>query len=137
MAKLIFSKAKVLNTSGAVQMTISNITVEGIEISIDPDTVNIENNRELFESYTGRIVVRTTGINNDAGSGILASPFVSNDGTIPTEGKLQLLGQTGSHTVTTANTFIMGHKSFENGRLETVLVAQASSNDSETVLVVS
>tara|TARA_B100000900_G_scaffold319904_1_gene279078 strand:+ start:879 stop:1292 length:414 start_codon:yes stop_codon:yes gene_type:complete len=137
MAKLIFSKAKVLNTSSAVQMTISNITVEGVEIEITPDTVNIENNRELFESYTGRIVVRTTNINNDAGSAILASAFVSNDGTTPTEGKLQLVGQTGSHTITTGNTFIMGHKSFENGRLETVLVAQAAATDSESVLVVS
>jgi hypothetical protein len=31
----------------------------------------------------------------------------------------------------------MGHKSFENGRLETVLVAQAAATDSESVLVVS
>ena len=39
--------------------------------------------------------------------------------------------------ITTGNTFIMGHKSFENGRLETVLVAQAAATDSESVLVVS
>ena len=61
----------------------------------------------------------------------------SKNGTTPTEGKLRLVGTTGSHSLTTATTYIMGHKSFENGRLETVLIAQASDVDSESAIVVS
>jgi len=137
MAKLIFNKAEVLNSSGASQFTVSNITVEGAEPTLEPDTVNVQNNREIFESFTGRIVVRSTNANTDAGADILASAFVSKDGTTPTEGKLRLVGATGSHSLTTAVTYIMGHKSFENGRLETVLIAQASAVDSETAIVVS
>ena len=137
MAKLIFNKAEVLNSSGVSQFTVSNITVEGVEPTLEPDTVNVQNNREIFESYTGRIVVRSTNTNTDAGADILASPFVSKNGTTPTEGKLRLVGTTGTHSLTTATTYIMGHKSFENGRLETVLIAQASDVDSEAAMVVS
>ena len=137
MAKLIFNKAEVLNSSGASQFTVSNITVEGVEPTLEPDTVNVQNNREIFESFTGRIVVRSTNTNNDAGADILASAFVSKDGTTPTEGKLRLVGTTGTHSLTTATTYIMGHRSFENGRLETVLIAQASDVDSEAAIVVS
>ncbi len=138
MAKLIFNKAEVLNSSGASQFTVSNITVEGVEPTLEPDTVNVQNNREIFESFTGRIVVRSTNTNQDGGStDILASAFVSKDGTTPTEGKLRLVGTTGTHSLTTATTYIMGHRSFENGRLETVLIAQASDVDSEAAIVVS
>jgi len=137
MAKLIFNKAEVLNSSGASQFTVSNITVDSVEATLEPDTVNVQNNREIFESFTGRIVVRSTNTNNDAGTDILASAFVSKNGTTPTEGKLRLVGTTGTHSLTTATTYIMGHRSFENGRLETVLIAQASDVDSEAAIVVS
>lgn len=137
MAKLIFNKAEVLNSSGASQFTVSNITVDSVEATLEPDTVNVQNNREIFESFTGRIVVRSTNTNNDAGADILASAFVSKDGTTPTEGKLRLVGTAGTHSLTTATTYIMGHRSFENGRLETVLIAQASDVDSEVAMAVS
>jgi len=137
MAKLIFNKAEVLNSSGASQFTVSNITVDSVEATLEPDTVNVQNNREIFESFTGRIVVRSTNTNNDAGADILASAFVSKDGTTPTEGKLRLVGTSGTHSLTTATTYIMGHRSFENGRLETVLIAQASDVDSEVAMAVS
>ncbi len=137
MAKLIFNKAEVLNSSGASQFTVSNITVDSVEATLEPDTVNVQNNREIFESFTGRIVVRSTNTNNDAGTDILASAFVSKNGTTPTEGKLRLIGTAGTHSLTTATTYIMGHRSFENGRLETVLIAQASDVDSEVAMAVS
>ena len=137
MAKLIFESASILNSSGAEQDVISNITVDGVEISLEPDTVNVEDNREIYESYTGRIVIRSKNTAFDGGGAILSSAFVSTDGTLPTEGKLKLNGKSGSHDLTTELTYIQGHHAFDNGRLETVLVAQASDVDGEVAMVVA
>jgi len=146
MAKLIFEYAEILTSAGASQGTpeyIKNITVEGVEVGLEPDTVNVEDNREIYESYTGRIVIRSTDTNFTAvgGSGattaILDSSLVSTDGTVPTEGRLRLHGKTGSHDITTATTYIQGHNAFDNGRLETVLIAQASDVDGEVAIAVT
>ena len=138
MAKLIFESAEILNSGGASQGVISNITVEGVQVTLEPDTVNVEDNREIYESYTGRIVIRSKNVNFDGGSSaILDSAYVSTDGTLPTEGKLKLNGKSGSHDITTELTYIQGHHAFDNGRLETVLVAQASAVDGEAALVVA
>ena len=145
MAKLIFSHAEILPGGSAATppLFIRNITVEGVEIGLEPDTVNVEDNREIYESYTGRIVVRTTDTDfkqvsgSGATTGILANAAVSKNGTQPTESKLKLHGKSGSHNVTSASTFIQGHHSFDNGRLETVLIAQASDVDGEVAIVVS
>lgn len=137
MAKLIFESAEILNSGGASQGVISNITVEGVEVSLEPDTVNVEDNREIYESYTGRIVIRSKNTTFDGGGAILDSAYVSTDGTLPTEGKLKLNGKSGSHDITTELTYIQGHHAFDNGRLETVLVAQASAVDGEAALVVA
>lgn len=138
MAKLIFESAEILNSGGASQGVISNITVEGVEVTLEPDTVNVEDNREIYESYTGRIVIRSKNVNFDGGSSaILGSAFVSTDGTLPTEGKLKLNGKSGSHDLTTGLTYIQGHNAFDNGRLETVLIAQASDVDGEVAMVVA
>lgn len=146
MAKLIFEYAEILDASGSPIGTpeyIKEIIVDGVEISLDPDSMNVEDNREIFESYTGRIVVRTrnTNFSQVGGSGstgaILSSAYVSNDGTTHTEGRIRLHGKTGSHDVTTATTYIQGHNDFSNGRLETVLVAQASDVNGSTALAVS
>lgn len=146
MAKLIFESVSILNSSGTEQDVISNITVDGIEIGLEPDTVNVEDNREIYESYTGRIVIRSKNVNFDGGSDpILAAgtgnstgaDYISTDGTLPLEGKLRLNGKTGSHTITTGTTYIQGHNAFDNGRLETVLVAQVADIDGEVALVVS
>jgi hypothetical protein len=91
----------------------------------------------VYESFTGKIVVRTINTNfgaTNSGSSILASGYVSTDGTLPTEGQLKLHGKTGSHDITTANTYIMGHNDFSNGRLEIVLSAQASDVSSTVAL---
>ena len=137
MAKLIFESAEILNSGGASQGVISNITVEGVEATLEPDTVNVEDNREIYESYTGRIVIRSKNTAFDGGGAILSSAFVSTDGTLPTEGKLKLNGKSGSHDLTTELTYIQGHHAFDNGRLETVLVAQASDVDGEVAMVVA
>jgi predicted outer membrane repeat protein len=137
MAKLIFESAEILNSGGSSQGVISNITVEGVEITLEPDTVNVEDNREIYESYTGRIVIRSKNTAFDGGGAILSSAFVSTDGTLPTEGKLKLNGKSGSHDLTTELTYIQGHNAFDNGRLETVLVAQASDVDGEVAMVVA
>ena len=147
MAKLIFTHAEILTSTGASQSTpefIKNITVDGVEIGLTPDTVNVEDNREIYESYTGRIVVRTTDTNFSQVGGAGAtdeilggSTLISKDGSTPTEARLRLHGKTGSHDITTATTYIQGHNSFENGRLETVLVAQASDADGEVAIAVT
>lgn len=147
MAKLIFEYAEILDSSGNTLSTdeyIKNITVEGVEIGLEPDTVNVEDNREIYESYTGRIVIRTkdtsfsaVNASGDSTDAILSSNYVSSNGTTPTVGRLRLHGKTGSHDITTANTYIQGHNSFENGRLETVLVAQASDVNGAAAIAVT
>lgn len=135
MARLIFESAQILNTSDVVQATIKGITVEGLEQSLTPETVNVEDNREVYESYTGRIVVRTINSKTEnngeplADQGILTLGFVSTNGTLPTEGKLRLKGKAGSLDLTTDVTYIMGHNDFSNGRREIVLSAQSSDVD--------
>ena len=146
MAKLIFTHAEIL-TSGGVAIGggtfIRNITVEGLEISNEPATVAVENNREINESFTGRIVIRTTDTNfkQVAAAGvttaILDSDHVSPDGVLPTEAKLKLHGATGSHSITTPVVYIMGHEDFSNGRRETVLTAQAAEISTLNSLAVS
>jgi hypothetical protein len=146
MAKLIFTHAEILDSAGSAVgggTFIRNITVEGVEITHTPATVAVENNREINESFTGRIVIRTTDTNfkQVAGSGvetaILDSDHVSPDGVLPTEAKLKLHGATGSHSITTPVVYIMGHEDFANGRRETVLYAQAAEISNLNSLVVS
>ena len=146
MAKLIFTHAEILTSGGAAiggGTFIRNITVEGLEISNEPATVAVENNREINESFTGRIVIRTTDTNfkqvANAGvvTAILSSAYVSPDGVLPTEAKLKLHGATGSHSITTPVVYIMGHEDFSNGRRETVLIAQAAEISTLNSLAVS
>lgn len=146
MAKLIFTHAEILTSGGTAiggGTFIRNITVEGLEISNEPATVAVENNREINESFTGRIVIRTTDTNfkQVAAAGvttaILDSDHVSPDGVLPTEAKLKLHGATGSHSITTPVVYIMGHEDFSNGRRETVLTAQAAEISTLNSLAVS
>lgn len=146
MAKLIFTHAEILTSGGSAiggGTFIRNITVEGLEISNEPATVAVENNREINESFTGRIVIRTTDTNfkQVAAAGvttaILDHASVSPDGVLPTEAKLKLHGATGSHSITTPVVYIMGHEDFSNGRRETVLTAQAAEISTLNSLAVS
>ena len=140
MARLIFESAEILNSSGSSQGTISGIVVEGLEQTLTPDIVTVEDNREVYESFTGKIAVRTINTNfgaTNAGASILASSFVSTNGTLPSEAKLRLNGKSGSHDITTEPTYIMAHNDFSNGRLEIVLSAQASDVDGTAALAVT
>lgn len=146
MAKLIFTHAEILTSGGSAiggGTFIRNITVEGLEISNEPATVAVENNREINESFTGRIVIRTTDTNfkqvaaTGVTTAILDHGSVSPDGVLPTEAKLKLHGATGSHSITTPVVYIMGHEDFSNGRRETVLTAQAAEISTLNSLAVS
>ena len=146
MAKLIFTHAEILTSGGSAIGTggtnIRNITVEGLEISNEPATLSVENNREINESFTGRIVIRTTDTNfkqvaaTGVTTAILIHDSVSPDGALPTEAKLKLHGATGTHDITTDVVYIMGHEDFSNGRRETVLTAQAATISNLSSLVV-
>ena len=146
MAKLIFSHAEILSNGGEALDPVQEIyglVADSVEITLEPDTVSIEDNRELYESYTGRIVIRTIhtkfGATGDAGDGtaILDSAYVSSNGALPTEGKLKLHGKgSTSHDIVTDKVFIQGHQAFDNGRLETVLIAQSADVAGTTAISV-
>ena len=116
-----------------------------------PDTVVVENERELFEAYTGRVVIRTIQTKFDGTTDdILASgtsnstvaDYIGVGGEQPKEGFIKLIGKGidvtlgGDDSVSglPLQTFIQGYRSFENGRLETVIVAQLQDVDSRKVL---
>lgn len=137
MARLIFESAEILNTSDASQGVISGITVEGVEITKEPSTVDVENGRTINESFTGGITIRSINTTFDGGGAVLDSAFVSTDGSLPTEGKLKLNGVAGSHDIVTGSVYIMGHEDFSNGRLEIVLSANSADTGQGDVLTVS
>lgn len=154
MSRLLFKKAEIFDRTGNTETlkgTINNITVEGLELSMTPDTVMVENERELFESYTGRVVIRTLETNFDGTSDPILAAGTSNStgadyigvgGEQPKEGFIKLIGKgvdvtLGGNDATSGLpllTFIQGYRSFENGRLETVIVAQLQDVDSRKVL---
>lgn len=142
MARLLFHKAEIYNTSDVLQDTIVGITVEGTSASLTPDTVMIENERELYDSYTGRIEIRTVETTFDGNTdAILASgtpgtgaDYIGVGGEVPTEGYVKLVGI--GHSLTLDTTYLQGYNSFENGRLETVIVGQVSDVDSTNAISV-
>ena len=154
MSRLLFKKAQIFDRTGDTETlkgTIDNITVEGLELSMTPDTVMVENERELFESYTGRVVTRTLQTKFDGTTDDILAAGTSNStgadyigvgGEQPKEGFIKLIGKgvdvtLGGNDATSGLpllTFIQGYRSFENGRLETVIVAQLQDVDSRKVL---
>ena len=137
MARLIFESAEIFDTSDNSQGVISGITVEGVEITKEPTTVDVENGRTINESFTGGITIRSINTAFDGGGAVLSSAYVSTDGSLPTEGKLKLNGVAGSHDIVTGPVYIMGHEDFSNGRLEIVLSANNADTGQGDVLTVS
>jgi len=140
MARLIFESAEILDPSNNdnSEGVVSGITVEGVEITKEPSTVDVENGRTINESFTGGITIRSVNTTFDGGSSILDSTYVSTDGSIPAnEAKLKLNGASGSHDIVTGPVYIMGHEDFTNGRLEVVLSANNADVNQGTVLTVS
>ena len=155
MSRLLFKKAEVYDKNDNKRGTIENITVEGLEVSMTPETVVVENEREFFDAYTGRVVIRTLNTHTsegttanfkilEAGAGKIAAvtehihEYISCGGEEVKEAYIKLVGKGVDVTLggtSGANlTFIQGYQSFENGRLETVLVAQLQDVDSRKVL---
>jgi len=143
MARLLFHKAEIYNTSNVLKGTISGITVEGTSAALTPDTVMIENEREFYDGYTGRIEIRTVNTTFDGGSDAILEAGTSNStgadyigvgGEQPLEGYIKLVGS--GHSLQLDTTYIQGYNSFENGRLETVIVGQVADVDSTNVISV-
>ena len=143
MARLLFHKAEIFNTSNQSQGTISGITVEGTSAALTPDTVMIENEREFYDGYTGRIEIRTVNTTFDGGSDAILEAGISNStgadyigvgGEQPLEGYIKLVGS--GHSLQLDTTYIQGYNSFENGRVETVIVGQVADVDSTNVISV-
>jgi len=143
MARLLFHKAEIFNTSNQSQGTISGITVEGTSAALTPDTVMIENEREFYDGYTGRIEIRTVNTTFDGGSDAILEAGISNStgadyigvgGEQPLEGYIKLVGS--GHSLQLDTTYIQGYNSFENGRIETVIVGQVADVDSTNVISV-
>lgn len=117
MSRLIFDSVTIGSS------TISGITVEGLEISKEANTVEIEDGQTLNESFTGSITIRTIQTAVDGGGDILALSNVSSDGSVPTKTTITLQGVSPSPDVQLADVYVMGHRDFSNGRVETVLTA--------------
>lgn len=128
MSRLIFDSVTIGSN------TISGITVEGLEISKTANTVEIEDGQILNESFTGSITIRTIKTVFDGGStDILTAADISADGSIPTKATITLNGVSPSPNVALSNVYIMGHRDFSNGRVETVLTATRVSTSQAVV----
>lgn len=139
MARLIFEKAQILDASGSAVAgeEIFGITVDGLELSKEATTVEIEDGRTLNESFTGSITVRSihSGFGaTGSGTDILASNYVSGDGSVTsTKAGLKLVGANSGTSVQITDVYIMGHRDFTNGRLETVITASGESTNQNIV----
>jgi len=128
MSRLIFTSATIGSD------TITGVTVEGLEISKEANTVEIEDGRVLNESFTGSITIRTVNTTFDDGtSDILSTGTLSSDGSIPTKTTITLNGANGSPDVELTNVYVMGHRDFSNGRVETVLTATKASTSQAVI----
>jgi hypothetical protein len=135
-SRLLFDSVTLYSDSYSTELaTINNITVDGLEISKEANTVEIENGLTLNESFTGSITIRTisTQTTEDAPPDILGgatlADYISSDGSVPTDVYMQLnhTGGTGNFDVRMGPVYLMGHEDFSNNRVETVLYATKES----------
>lgn len=136
MARLIFDKLEIYaatSITGSAAKTLSGITVEGLEISKEANTVEIEDGQTINESFTGSMTIRSVNTSFDtvggvAGGVVLAyTSHISSDGSVPTACSLKLVGAGGGTSLGFENVYLMGHKDFSNGRVEIVLSATKAS----------
>lgn len=135
MARILIEQAEVFaaGDTGTALGTISGITVDGLEISKEAQSLAIENNINLNESYAGSITMRTIQTQTDEGENILSVTsdddiygHVSFDGSVPTASLLKLSGSNGE-TIYMDDVYLMGHEDFSNNRVEIVLMATRTS----------
>lgn len=125
--------------------TISGITVEGLEITKEANSVEIENGLTLHESYSGSVTVRTIKTETDAGEPILTSSssnalydYVSFNGSIAGNTSYILLNDTDlSGGVKMEDVYLMGYEDYANGRVETVLTASKVTAGQEVIDTIS
>ena len=129
MARLIFDKVEIDDaaTFSAADKTLSGITVEGLEISKEANTVEIEDGQILNESFTGSITIRSVNTAWDETGDVLSTAYISADGSVPAKSSIKLVGAGSSPSLVLNGVYIMGHRDFSNGRVETVLTATRAS----------
>lgn len=127
MARLIFASATIGSD------TLNGVTVEGLEISKEANTVEIEDGRTLNESFTGSITIRSIETNFADGGDILTTGAVSGNGSIPSKTTITLNGAGSSDSITLTNVYVMGYRDFSNGRVETVLMATKASTSQAVI----
>lgn len=136
MGRLYFDSMSIYKSSaydsGNLVATIAGITVEGLEITKEANTVEIENGLTVHESYSGSITARTINTNTAAGEPILTTSssnalyeFVSFDGSVAANVAYIQLDAAASavQNVRMDDVYLMGYEDFSNGRVETVLSA--------------
>lgn len=135
MSKLIFSKASIVDSEGNnldPVKEIYGVVVDSIEITKEPTTVAIEDGRELYESYAGSVTFRTVntqfGQANDGGDILGLTTHISSNGSVAAnKAGIKLHGSGSSPSVVIFPAYVMGHRDFANGRVETVISATAES----------
>jgi len=141
MARLIFSQLEIDNatTFSSADKTLKGITVEGLEISKEANTVEIEDGQILNESFTGSITIRSVNTSFDgvgAGTVLAYNTYISSNGTIPSPCSIRLVGANGGTSIDFDDVYLMGHKDFSNGRVEIVLTATKSNVNQNLIDIV-
>lgn len=127
MAKFILDKVTIGSTSnfdGTGGGDIHAVIVEASLPTVEPNTVVVDDGQTINESYTVNIEMRTKHQNfgaTNAGSAILTSAVVSNDGTLHTKAYIRFDGASNSFNIDTGQIYLNGYEDFSNGRKETVL----------------
>jgi len=130
MSRLIFSQLEIDDqaTFSAAAKTLTGITVEGIEVSKEANTVEIEDGQILNESFTGSFTIRSVNTAFSDDSDVLAyTTYISSNGSVPSKCSLKLVGAGSSPSLVLEGVYLMGHRDFSNGRVETVLTATKAS----------
>ena len=141
MARLIFSQLEIddATTFSAAAKTLTGITVEGLEISKEANTVEIEDGQILNESFNGSITIRSVNTSFDgvgAGTVLGYTDYISSDGSIPSPCSIRLVGANSGTSIDFDDVYLMGHKDFSNGRVEIVLTATRSNVNQNLIDVV-
>jgi hypothetical protein len=103
-APVIFTQFNVRNLGGGTVSGYNTHAVEGREINVDEETVEVDDSQMLLNSYlvTFRVTTYDTDIRNDAGR----VQFDGNSVTNPVE--IQFVGAAGAATMTISGVRLIG-----------------------------
>lgn len=136
MARLIFDKLEIDDqaTFSAAAKTLTGITVEGLEISKEAVTVEVEDGQTINESFNGSITIRSVNTDFSDSTAVLDyTTYISSNGSIPSKSSIKLVGAGGGTSIKLEGVYLMGHKDFSNGRVETVLMATKASTSQAVI----